>query len=175
MSPKAMRSTPPRMAEELGNERAANVVLLGALSTALDFPADDWEQAIAAVRAEEDHRGQPRGVSPRAAPGSRRRARRSRPARCRRAIARAARAGRRARQVRLEINAAVVQELRHLREALPGALPAAERRAHRRTGRAARNAPAAASANGCARISPSASTWTTRPLKGPPHERRRIA
>lgn len=37
-----------RMAEELGNERAANVVLIGALSTALDFPAADWEKAISA-------------------------------------------------------------------------------------------------------------------------------
>ena len=37
-----------RMAEELGNERAANVVLIGALSTALDFPAADWEQALSA-------------------------------------------------------------------------------------------------------------------------------
>jgi len=37
-----------RMAEELGNERAANVVLIGALSTALDFPAKDWEQALSA-------------------------------------------------------------------------------------------------------------------------------
>ena len=36
------------MAGELGNERAANVVLIGALSTALDFPAEDWEKAIAA-------------------------------------------------------------------------------------------------------------------------------
>jgi indolepyruvate ferredoxin oxidoreductase beta subunit len=34
------------MAEELGNERAANVVLLGALSTALDFPVDDWESTV---------------------------------------------------------------------------------------------------------------------------------
>ena len=33
---------------ELGNERAANVVLLGALSAALDFDAADWEQAISA-------------------------------------------------------------------------------------------------------------------------------
>jgi len=37
-----------RMAEELGNERAANVVLIGALSTALDFPAADWEKALSA-------------------------------------------------------------------------------------------------------------------------------
>jgi indolepyruvate ferredoxin oxidoreductase beta subunit len=37
-----------RMAGELGNERAANVVLIGALSTALDFPANDWEKAISA-------------------------------------------------------------------------------------------------------------------------------
>jgi indolepyruvate ferredoxin oxidoreductase beta subunit len=36
-----------RMAEELGNERAANVILIGALSTALEFPAADWEQALA--------------------------------------------------------------------------------------------------------------------------------
>jgi len=35
-----------QMAEELGNERAANVVLLGALSTALDFPGEDWEKAV---------------------------------------------------------------------------------------------------------------------------------
>lgn len=36
-----------RMAEELGNERAANVVLIGALSTALEFSAEDWEQSLA--------------------------------------------------------------------------------------------------------------------------------
>ncbi len=36
-----------RMAEELGNERAANVVLLGALSTALHFPLAEWEQVVA--------------------------------------------------------------------------------------------------------------------------------
>ena len=35
-----------RMAEELGNERAANVILLGALSTAMDFPVSHWEQAV---------------------------------------------------------------------------------------------------------------------------------
>ncbi len=34
------------MAERLGNERAANVVLIGALSTALDFSATDWEKAL---------------------------------------------------------------------------------------------------------------------------------
>jgi indolepyruvate ferredoxin oxidoreductase, beta subunit len=34
-------------AERLGNERAANVILLGALSTALDFPAEEWEKAVA--------------------------------------------------------------------------------------------------------------------------------
>ncbi len=34
------------MAVELGNERAANVVLLGALSSALDFAAEDWERAL---------------------------------------------------------------------------------------------------------------------------------
>ena len=35
-----------RMAEDLGNERAANVILLGALSLAIDFPAADWEKAV---------------------------------------------------------------------------------------------------------------------------------
>lgn len=35
-----------RMAEELGNERVANVILMGALSTAIDFPAEDWERAV---------------------------------------------------------------------------------------------------------------------------------
>jgi len=35
-----------QMAEELGNERAANVVLLGALSMALQFPVADWERAV---------------------------------------------------------------------------------------------------------------------------------
>jgi len=34
------------MATNLGNLRAANTVLLGALSTALDFPAEDWLQVI---------------------------------------------------------------------------------------------------------------------------------
>ena len=41
----AIDATP--MAEELGNARAANVVLLGAVSTALDFPAADWEETLA--------------------------------------------------------------------------------------------------------------------------------
>jgi len=36
-----------RIAEELGNERAANVVLLGALSTALEFSLADWEKTVA--------------------------------------------------------------------------------------------------------------------------------
>jgi indolepyruvate ferredoxin oxidoreductase beta subunit len=36
-----------QIAEELGNERAANVVLLGALSVALDFSVSDWEAALA--------------------------------------------------------------------------------------------------------------------------------
>ncbi len=35
-----------QMAEQLGNERAANVVLLGALSTAMHFPATDWERTV---------------------------------------------------------------------------------------------------------------------------------
>ena len=37
-----------RMAEELGNERVANVILLGELSTALHFPVADWERTVAA-------------------------------------------------------------------------------------------------------------------------------
>ena len=35
------------IAEQLGNERAANVILLGALSTALQFPPEDWERTVA--------------------------------------------------------------------------------------------------------------------------------
>jgi indolepyruvate ferredoxin oxidoreductase, beta subunit len=35
------------MAEQLGNERAANVVLLGAMSTALKFSVADWEKTVA--------------------------------------------------------------------------------------------------------------------------------
>ena len=34
-------------AQALGNERTANVVLLGALSSALDFPISEWEAALA--------------------------------------------------------------------------------------------------------------------------------
>lgn len=36
-----------RMARELGNPRVANTILLGALSTALDFPAEDWQAVLA--------------------------------------------------------------------------------------------------------------------------------
>jgi indolepyruvate ferredoxin oxidoreductase beta subunit len=36
-----------RMAETLGNDRTANVVLLGALSVALDFSTADWEAVLA--------------------------------------------------------------------------------------------------------------------------------
>lgn len=36
-------------AEALGNDRAANVVLLGALSTALDFAPADWESTLKAA------------------------------------------------------------------------------------------------------------------------------
>jgi indolepyruvate ferredoxin oxidoreductase beta subunit len=35
-----------RMAEDLGNERAANVILLGALSTALGFSVAEWESTV---------------------------------------------------------------------------------------------------------------------------------
>ncbi|HJP06839.1 MAG: pyruvate ferredoxin oxidoreductase [Proteobacteria bacterium] len=37
------------IAGELGNAKAANTVLLGALSTALDFPAEDWQKLIASA------------------------------------------------------------------------------------------------------------------------------
>ena len=36
-----------RMAAELGNPRVSNSVLLGVLSTALDFPVDDWRATLA--------------------------------------------------------------------------------------------------------------------------------
>ena len=35
------------MAAELGNRRAANTILLGVFSTALDFPVEDWQSVIA--------------------------------------------------------------------------------------------------------------------------------
>ena len=35
-----------QIAEELGNAKATNIVLLGALVKALDMPHIDWEQAI---------------------------------------------------------------------------------------------------------------------------------
>lgn len=34
------------IADELGNERVANTLLLGVLSTVLDFPAEEWESVI---------------------------------------------------------------------------------------------------------------------------------
>lgn len=37
------------IAEALGNDRTANVVLLGALSTALEFPLAEWEATLAAM------------------------------------------------------------------------------------------------------------------------------
>lgn len=37
-----------RVAEDLGNERAANVVLLGALSTVLEFSLPEWEKTVTA-------------------------------------------------------------------------------------------------------------------------------
>ena len=37
------------IAAELGNPKAANTVLLGALSTALDFPVEDWQKLIASA------------------------------------------------------------------------------------------------------------------------------
>ena len=38
---------PPTWPSKLGNERAANVILLGALSTALEFSTADWERTVA--------------------------------------------------------------------------------------------------------------------------------
>jgi len=35
-----------RMAEELGNERVANILLLGALSAVLHFPVTEWERVV---------------------------------------------------------------------------------------------------------------------------------
>lgn len=35
-----------RLAEELGNVKATNTILLGALSNELDFPLENWEKAI---------------------------------------------------------------------------------------------------------------------------------
>lgn len=35
-----------RLADQLGNDRVANVVLLGALSAALHFPASQWEEIV---------------------------------------------------------------------------------------------------------------------------------
>jgi indolepyruvate ferredoxin oxidoreductase beta subunit len=73
-------------AVELGNPRAANTVLLGALSTVLDFPAEEWRAAIDASvpprsttvnraafeRGRESARssGGGDGVAPPASPGS---------------------------------------------------------------------------------------------------------
>ncbi|HMM78168.1 MAG TPA: 2-oxoacid:acceptor oxidoreductase family protein [Gammaproteobacteria bacterium] len=34
------------MAEDLGNARVANTVLLGVMSTALDFPAEEWQRVL---------------------------------------------------------------------------------------------------------------------------------
>ena len=94
-------------------------------------------RGLGAARSPSSCRRRPsRSISRRsgaAAPGSRRRATLRRPPKARRSTG----AGRaRAYSVRLEITSGLVQELRHLREAVPGALPAAERRAHRRAGRA---------------------------------------
>ena len=158
------------MAEELGNERAANVVLLGALSTALQFPAADWERAVAefvpkktiAVNLEAFRRGRDWIDE----------------ARNRHAAAEAGRqdagAGGRALPGASRNQSRVVQELRHLREAVSGALPAAQCRAHRRAGRSRKDAPGAVCANGYAPISPSACISIRRDRAGSArHERRR--
>ena len=59
---KPTRSTPPTWPRQLGNERAANVILLGALSTALAISARGLGAHSCRVRAEEDHCGQSGGV-----------------------------------------------------------------------------------------------------------------
>ena len=112
-----------RMAEELGNERAANVVLIGALSTALDFSAADWEQALAefvpkktiAVNLEAFRLGRSWIEQARTAPPD-----------AQDAAGRNAGAGTPALQRAPGNHAGVVQELRHLRQALPRALPASQ-------------------------------------------------
>ncbi len=45
--PNALALDASGIAEQLGNARAGNTVLLGALSTALDFSTEEWNQAIA--------------------------------------------------------------------------------------------------------------------------------
>ena len=121
------------MAEELGNERAANVILLGALSTALDFSVTDWETAVAnfvpkktvTVNLEAFRRGriwinEARNAVPlKETPPAREAGARGR-----------SRPGEPRNQSR------VVQELRYLREILSGALSATECRADRGAGRA---------------------------------------
>ena len=121
------------MAEKLGNERAANVVLLGALSTALHFSAADWERTVAefvpkktiAVNLEAFRRGRGWIEEARTATPAVEAPVTKTPAAADAAYQRASR-----NQSRL------VQELRHLREAVPGALPGAQRRPHRRAGAA---------------------------------------
>ena len=121
------------MAEQLGNERAANVILLGALSTALQFPTADWERTVAefvpkktiAVNLEAFRRGrgwieEARNTTPPV----------EAPARSTPSPAEARLPGASRNQ------SGLVQELRHLREDVPGALPAARCRPHRRAGRA---------------------------------------
>ena len=122
-----------RMAEELGNERAANVVLLGALSTALHFPVAEWEQVVAefvpkktvAVNIEAFRRGRSwieqapddlpeveRLEAPAAAPADA------------------------AYRVRLDITAAWCKSCDICVKTVSGALPASERGAHRGARRA---------------------------------------
>ncbi len=44
--PSAYAPNATGMAIELGNERVANTILLGVLSTVMDFPAEDWLQVL---------------------------------------------------------------------------------------------------------------------------------
>ena len=121
------------MAEQLGNERAANVVLLGALSTALEFSSRGLGEHGRRIRAEEDHSRESGGVPPRSRldrGGARRHARSGS------AGGEDAGAGGRKLQRAARNQSRLVQELRHLREHVSGALSAPERGAHRRTCRA---------------------------------------
>ena len=118
------------IAEALGNERASNVVLLGAVSTALEFTDEEWEAGLAefvppktlVVNVEALRRGREwidRARSGEATAGAP-------------VAAASSETGHRG---AARDHARVVQELRHLRQALSGALPAPRRRPHRRTRR----------------------------------------
>ena len=141
------------IADELGDVRAANTVLLGALSVSLDYPVADWLAVIEELvpkRTREINRkafeaGRAWAEAARADPSCASTSR-SRGGRRPRAAPRGVVRGHRQRRL--------VQGLRHLRQALPGALPCDVARAGRHRRSTPRPAPAAMCANGCARTSP---------------------